>query len=243
MALNQPLFRLEAAQRALAKGHTLAEAHEMFDALLHLSSTQGEIHLYLGEWAEASEAFQQGFTLAEELGNLERQAGHRAGLALAARGQHNLEAATALLEDALTLIAERGYWHLRTRIQLWLAETLLLRGRIAKAEPHLEAALQTARAHGRMLLLMQGERLHARLLATHNNWLAANASFAKTLERASDLGLTLERARTQAAWGETLLRYSPGRHHGHALLTEARKAFAHQGARAELEALSVSVKL
>ncbi len=106
------LGRLAAAQQALAKGNTLAETYEMFSALLHLTSTQGEIHLYLGEWATASEAFRQGLTLAEELGNLERQAGHRAGLALAARGQHNLEASTALLEEALTLISGRGYWHL-----------------------------------------------------------------------------------------------------------------------------------
>src|SRR6266568_32845 len=84
------LGQLEAAQRALTKGKQLAETYEMSGALLHLYSTQGEIHLYLGEWAAASEAFQHGLTLAEELGNLERQAGYRAGLALVARGQNNL---------------------------------------------------------------------------------------------------------------------------------------------------------
>jgi DNA-binding SARP family transcriptional activator len=228
------LGRLAAAQQALAKGNTLAETYEMFSALLHLTSTQGEIQLYLGEWAAASAAFQQGLALAEELCNLERQAGHRAGLALAARGQHNLEAATALLAEALTLISGRGYWHLHTRIQLWLAETLLLREHITEAEPHLLAALQTAQAHGRRLLLMQGERLHARLLATRNNWHNANTLFAKTLECASDLNLSIEVARTQAAWGETLLRHSPGDNHGHALLAEARKVFAEHDARAEL---------
>jgi tetratricopeptide (TPR) repeat protein len=237
------LGRLAAAQQALAKGNTLAETYEMFSALLHLTSTQGEIQLYLGEWAAASAAFQQGLALAEELGNLERQAGHRAGLGLAARGQHNLEVATALLAEALTLISGRGYWHLHTRIQLWLAETLLLREHITEAEPHLLAALQTAQVHGRRLLLMQGERLHARLLAARNNWPAANALFNTTLERASNLGLSLEIARTQAAWGETLLRHSPGDNHGHALLAEARKAFAEHDARAELNALMVGMKL
>ena len=237
------LGRLAAAQQALAKGNTLAETYEMSSALLPLTSTQGEIQLYLGEWAAASAAFQQGLTLAEELGNLERQAGHRAGLGLAARGQHNLEVATTLLEVALTLIRGRGYWHLHTRIQLWLAETLLLREHITEAEPHILAALQTAQAHGRRLLLMQGERLHACLLATRNNWPAANALFTTMLERASNLGLSLEIARTQAIWGETLLRYSPGDNHGHALLMEARKVFTEHDARAELNALMVGMKL
>jgi DNA-binding SARP family transcriptional activator len=237
------LGRLAAAQQALAKGNTLAETYEMFSALLHLSSTQGEIHLYLGEWATASEAFRQGLTLAEELGNLERQAGHRAGLALAARGQHNLEASTALLEEALTIISGRGYWHLWTRIQLWLAETLLLRGRLVEAEPHLNAALEIAQGHGRTLLLMQGERLHARLLATHNAWHDSNTLFAKTLECASNLNLRLEIARTQAAWGESLLRHSPDHHNGHALLAEARKLFANYNARAELQAIALAMEL
>ena len=233
------LGQLAAAQQALAKGNTLAETYEMFSALLHLTSTQGEIQLYLGEWAAASAAFQQGLALAEELGNLERQAGHRAGLGLVARGQHNLEVATALLAEALTLISGRGYWHLHTRIQLWLAETLLLREHITEAEPYLLAALQTSQAHGRMLLLMQGERLHARLLATRNNWPAANALFTTTLERASNLSISLEIARTQAAWGEMTLRHSPGDNHGHALLAEARKVFAALDARAELGSTSL----
>jgi DNA-binding SARP family transcriptional activator len=237
------LGRLAAAQQALAKGNTLAETYEMFSALLHLTSTQGEIHLYLGEWAMASEAFRQGLTLAEELGNLERQAGHRAGLALAARGQHNLEASTALLEEALTIISGRGYWHLWTRIQLWLAETLLLRGRLVEAEPHLNAALEIAQGHGRTLLLMQGERLHARLLATHNAWHDSNTLFAKTLEWAFNLNLSLEIARTQAAWGETLLRHSPDHHNGQALLAEARKLFANYNARAELQAIALAMEL
>src|SRR5438477_9854893 len=97
---------------------------------------RGEISLYLGEWTEASEAFRHGLALAEELGNLERQAGYRAGLALVARGQGDLEGATALLEEALMLITERGFWHLRTRILLWLAETLLLRGHLHGTELH-----------------------------------------------------------------------------------------------------------
>ena len=234
------LGHLEAAQRALAKGRQLAETYEMSGALLHLYSTQGEIHLYLGEWAAASEAFQHGLTLAEELGNLERQAGYRAGLALVARGQNDLEAATTLLEEALTLISEQGYCHLWTRIQLWLAETLLLREHDNEAESHLNAALEMAQAHSRVLLLLQGERLHARLLATRNDWPAANALFVRALDRASSLGLSLEIARTKAAWGETALLHALTLHNGHTLVAEARKALAAHEARAELNVLTVA---
>ena len=154
---------VEAAQKALVRGYAIAESHEMFGALLHLASTRGEIFLYLHEWAEAWTTFQHGLALAEELNNLERQAGFRAGLALAARGQGRLQDATRLLEEALLLISERGYWHLRTRLQLWLAETLLLAGRRDEARLHLDAALTTAREHGRAHLLARGERLMASL--------------------------------------------------------------------------------
>src|SRR6266581_4212811 len=231
-----------AAQRGLTKGKQLAETYEMSGALLHLYSTQGEIHLYLGEWAAASEAFQHGLTLAEELGNLERQAGYRAGLALAARGQNNLDAATTLLEEALTLITERGYRHLWTRLQLWLAETLLLCGHDNKAEFHLNAALEMAQAPGRILLLLQGERLHARILATRNDWPAADALFTRALDRASSLGHSLEIGRTKAAWGEMALLHAQTLHDGHALLAEARKILAAHDARAELDALMVALK-
>jgi len=235
------LGHLKAARHALAKGRQLAETYEMSGALLHLYSTQGEIHLYLGEWAAAAEAFQHGLMLAEELGNLERQAGYRAGLALVARGQNDLEAATTLLEEALTLISGQGYCHLWTRIQLWLAETLLLRKYHNEAESHLNAALEMAQAQSRMLLLLQGERLHARLLAARNEWPAANALFARALDRASSLGLSLEIARSKAAWGETAILHAQTPNDGYTLVAEAREALIAHEAGAELDVLMVAV--
>jgi tetratricopeptide (TPR) repeat protein len=216
---------------------TLAERHEMFGALLHLYSTRGEISLYLGEWAEAAGRFQHGLSLAEELGNLERQAGYRAGLALVARGQGDPEGATRLLEEALSLITERGFWHLHTRIQLWLVETLLLCGPLKEAESGLNTALATAKVQGRVLLHLQGERLHAQLLAARGNWSAANTNFAQTLEEAAGLNLPLEVARTQAAWGEAALRYAQPPHNAHDLLSKARKTFTAYKAQAELKAV------
>jgi ATP/maltotriose-dependent transcriptional regulator MalT len=233
LLLGQP----EAARRALAQGQQLAEAHELLGALLHLLSTQGEIHLYLGEWAAATECFQRGLMLAEDLGHLERQAGYRAGLALAARGQNDLERARTLLEEALALITDKGYWHLRTRLLLWLAETLLLDDRLDEAEPHLDAALETCRAQGRVLLCMQAERLCARALAARRVWSDADTLFAGLMERADKLSLPLERARTQAAWGEALLFAGSSAQEGRILLGEARKTLEAHQARAELAAL------
>jgi tetratricopeptide (TPR) repeat protein len=231
--------RIEHAQQAIKQARELAETYELLGALLHIFSTQGEIHLYLGEWAAATELFQHGLALAEELGNLERQAGYRAGLALAARGQNDFERATTLLEEALMLLVDRGYWHLRTRIQLWLAEMLLFRGRIAEAEPHIEEALSIAKEHGRLLLQLQGERLHARILAAQGDWPGANALFTETFERVSRLDIPLEVARTQVAWGETAHLYSSATHDEYALLVAARQTFAAHDAYGELQALAV----
>jgi len=159
------LGQVEAAQRAVTQGIKTAEHYDLLAALLHLYSTQGEIHLHLKEWQSADEAFHRGLALAEELGSLERQAGYRAGLALVARGRKDFDTAQHLLEEALALIAEQGYWHLRTRLQLWLAETLFEKARYDDARQLLNEALEVARAQQRTLLVEEGERLYARLLS------------------------------------------------------------------------------
>ena len=124
--------------------------------------------------------------------------------------------------------------------QLWLAETLLLREHDNEAESHLNAALEMAQAHSRVLLLLQGERLHARLLATRNDWPAANALFARALDRASSLGLSLEIARSKAAWGEMALLHAQAPNNGYTLVAEAREALKAHEAGAELEVLMVT---
>jgi len=157
------LGRVEAAQGSVVQGIKIAEAYELLAALLHLYSTRGEIYLHLNQWSEAEESFQSGLALAEELGSLERQAGYRGGLALVARGKRDFDTARQLLEEALALIAEQGYWHLRTRLQLWLAETHLDLARYNDAEKLLNEAMQVARSQQRTLLVEQGERLRAKL--------------------------------------------------------------------------------
>ena len=235
------LGQLEAARRYADLGVKLAESYEMLGVLLYLYSTQGEIHLYQAEWAAATEMFQRGLSLAEELNHLERQAGYRAGLALAACGLNDLDRAVALFEEGLALIAGQGYWHLRARIQIWLAETLLAREQIMAAQPHLEAASATARQHGRILLLIQAERVRARLFAANGDWPGANALFAEIARQTQELDLVIELARTQAAWGEAMLRYSPVPDQADPLLAEARSTFAAYHARADLESLPHSL--
>jgi tetratricopeptide (TPR) repeat protein len=159
------LGRVEAAQGSVAQGIKIAEAYDLLAALLHLYSTRGEIYLHLGQWNEAEASFQSGLVLAEELGSLERQAGYRGGLALAARGKKDFETAQHLLEEALALIAEQGYWHLRTRLQLWLAETFFELARYDEAGNLLDEAMEIARSQQRTLLVEQGERLHAKMLS------------------------------------------------------------------------------
>lgn len=233
---------LEDARRALTTGRNLAERYELYGALMHLSSTRGELHLYLGEWQAAAEAFHSSLAQAEELRNIERQAGNRAGLALAERGQGHVEGALTLLEEALTLIAEQGFWHVRTRIQLWLTETLLASKNTDEAQSHLATALTTARSHHRTLLLLQGERLSACLLAERGDWHAANMLFSQVLARSSDLRLPLETARTQAAWGQALIHSAPLPHNGPLLLSQARKIFAAHDALADLRAIVDTVR-
>ena len=228
------LGKIDDAQKAVADGLKVAETHDLMTALLHLYSTDGEIHLYLAEWEKAQESFQRGLAIAEDLGSLERQAGYRGGLALAARGRNDFDTTVRLLKEALALIAGQGYWHLHTRLQLWLAETMYQQENYEEALPLVEAAINTARAHRRTLLLIEGECLRAGLLAQAGNWPTANALFTDAMESATSLGLPLEIARVQLAWGEAMLHHSKTPEHGEELITAGRTVLADHSALADL---------
>lgn len=230
----------KAAQRALDQGQQLAEKHELLGALLHLTSTQGEIHLYAAEWDSAHQAFQWGLALAEELGNIERQAGYRAGLALVARGQRDLPSAIGALEEALLLIHGRGFWHLRTRIQLWLAESYLQTHQIAQARQQTTALLESTQLHGRTLLSLHGLRLQASVLAASGRWDHAEACFSNAVAQATQLDLPLEIARSQAAWGRALAHNPSDAPRGVSLVREAEQIFTAHQAIAELQGLQAA---
>jgi DNA-binding SARP family transcriptional activator/predicted ATPase len=236
------LGELEAAKASLAEGRRIAETYELLGALLHLSSTQGELHLYAGEWRAATEAFSQGLALAEELGNLERQAGYRGGLALCARCQGRLEEATALLEEALALIDEYGYHHLRTRLQLWLAEVWLLRAQPVAAAPYLEAALTTAQRQQRRLLAMRATALWAWYRAACGAWEEAERRFHEAARQAEELELPLEQARIQVLQSQAALQAGSSVQHEKArvLLQEAQGTLEKYQARGELAQLPLA---
>ena len=159
------LGRVNEARQSVSQGIKIAETYDLLAALLHLYSTKGEIFLYLEDWQEAEESFRRGLALAEELSSLERQAGYRGGLALVARGRKDFAGARHLLEEALNLIVDQGYLHLRTRLQLWLAETLFEQADYEEASHLLDEVLSVARAQKRALLVEQGVDLQNRLLA------------------------------------------------------------------------------
>jgi len=232
------LGKVEAAQQSINQGVKVAENYDLLAALLHLYSTKGEIHLYLGEWREAEESFRNGLLIAEDLGSLERQAGYRGGLALVAHGRNDLNSSISLIGEALVLIDGQGYWHLHTRLQLWLAQMLFEQSRLTEATMPLDEALAFARAHNRTLLLVQGERLRANILAANGDWPAANTLFAETCDIASGLGLPLEIARVQAAWGKAALRFSSVHEEGRALIAAARTILVAHNSRADLSTLT-----
>jgi hypothetical protein len=159
-------------------------------------------------------------------------------LALVARGHNDLDRSISLIREALALIEGQGYWHLHTRLQLWLAEMLFEQSRFIEAAKPLEEALAFARAHRRTLLLVQGERLRANLLAANGEWPAANQLFAETLDIASSLGLPLEIARVQAAWGKAALQYSSAPEEGRALIATARTILVAHNSRSDLSTLT-----
>ncbi len=228
------LGNIDDAQKAVADGLKVAETHDLMTALLHLYSTDGEIHLYLAEWEKAQESFQHGLTIAEDLGSLERQAGYRGGLALAARGRNDFDTTVRLLKEALALIAGQGYWHLHTRLQLWLAGTMYQQEHYKEALLLVDAAINTALSHRRILLLIEGECLRAGLLTRAGDWPTAVALFTDAMESAASLGLPLEIARVQLAWGKAMLHQSETLEQGEELITAGRTVLADHSALADL---------
>lgn len=230
------LGRPEIARAEAARGRAVAEEHGLNSVLLHLLSTESEIQLYAGSWGAATASCQHGLALAEELGNLERQAGYHAGLARAAAGRGHHRAAIAGLERALDLIAGHGFWHLRTRMLLWLAESALASD-LAAADASLDMALSLARGQRRQLLLLHAERLQALRLAAGGQPALAQARLIGLLERAAETGLSVEVARTRAALAQVLLQHTPASQAGLDMLDEAIRGLAAHGAHAERAAL------
>jgi DNA-binding SARP family transcriptional activator len=229
------LGRPEETATALARGQALAERHSLSSVLLHLYSTETELQLYRGRWADAEAASCHGLALAERLGNYERQAGYRASLALAAAGQGRYHEAREQLERALGMLVGSTYWHLRTRILLWLAD-LALDHAPADVDAYLETAVTLARVQGRELMLLQAERLQARALALRDSS-AAQTWLVRQLDAVMLRNFGLEATRTRAALARVTIEHAPGSAAGLALFAQAQRELSSYGALAEAEAL------
>jgi hypothetical protein len=233
------LGRPDAARNALAQGRALAEQHGLITALLHIFSTESEIHLYGGQWDEAEACSSAGLVIAERLGNLERQAGYRASLARVAMGRGEFATAYQELEAALAMIKNHTFWHLRTRLLLWLAELALI-NEPETASAYLETAYTLARTQQRQLLLWQAERLQALQLA-YRDPPQAQARLLRQLEHVTLLDMGLEMARTRATLAHLMLQHSPSSSTAHTLLHTALDELSAYGARAEVAALRAYV--
>ncbi len=229
------LGRLDDARTELERGRTIAEQHDLSAVLLHLLSTESEIYLYTGNWEAAEVTIQHGQALAESLGNLERQAGYRAALGLVAAGRGRYSEAREQLEAALTMIANHTFWHMRTRLLLWLAE-LSLTYEPHAANPYLDTALTLARTQRRRLLQIQAERLQAIYLA-HRDLAAAQARLLELLDQAAALDLPLDVARTRATLARITLQHAPRSAAGLTLYETALRDLSSCGAQAEIAIL------
>lgn len=225
------------AWEALDRGRTIAERHGLLSVLLHLFSTESEIHLYAGNWDAAEVASRQGLAIADHLGNLERQAGYQAKLALIMAKRGQFDAARTQLEAALQVIAKRTYWHLRIRLLLWLAE-LELDQESERIGAYLDTALALARSQRRRLLLLQAERLLALHLARHDT-ATAQGRLLELIDQAAALDLPIEIARTRMALARVMLQHTPFSESGRALFETAQRDLIALGAYADAYSLSL----
>ncbi|MCS6940698.1 MAG: AAA family ATPase [Roseiflexus sp.] len=234
---NLLVGRLNDAREALDRGRAIAEHHGLLSVLLHLFSTESEICLYVGDWDHAEAACRQGLAIADSLGNLERQAGYQATLALIRAKHGQVDQARTQLEAALQTIAGRTYWHLRIRMLLWLAELLIVQ-ESEDTGACLDTALALARSQRRRLLLLHAERLYALHLARYDRT-AAQARLIELIDQAAALDIPLEIARTRAALARVILQHTPHSSSGRALLESARRDLSAFGALAEMRALAL----
>jgi len=131
---------LPMAREHIQIGMELSEAHDLFIPWQYLYSTRGEIALAQGQLNEAESFFNQALTEADKHNNLIQAANVRANLGLVARDRDDLDEALILLTDASKTVRDLSAPHLRTQIDLWLAETYLQRGEHTAAAEALKQA-------------------------------------------------------------------------------------------------------
>lgn len=131
---------LPTARQQIQIGMEMAQTHALFVHRQYLYSTRGEIALAQDRLQEAESFFNQALVEANRHDNRLQAANVRANLALVARARGDIDEALALLAQASKAVKELPAPHLRTKIDLWLAELYDHRGEGAAAAEALQRA-------------------------------------------------------------------------------------------------------
>lgn len=110
------------AQSHLTAGMELAVTYALHASELYLWSTQGEIALARGAWAEATAAFERALALAESHANPTFAANVQAHLGRVAQAQGDWAVAQRHLQAAQEAVAASTATYLQAQIDLWLAD-------------------------------------------------------------------------------------------------------------------------
>jgi tetratricopeptide (TPR) repeat protein len=161
---NQAYHRLlrgevEVAAAIITEALALAEEWGALSLQPYLLSTAGEVALAQDDVTTAVTRFQQGLTLATQLGIPERIAGITANLGLAALRRGETTCAVHYLSAALAQADTLGARHLAAQIRIWLAP-LLPPG---EARTLLAEAQEIAEIGGRRRLLAAIEQVRTTL--------------------------------------------------------------------------------
>jgi tetratricopeptide (TPR) repeat protein len=154
---------LAPAKKHIQIGMELAEAHALFIPWQYLYSTRGEIALAEGQLDEAETCFKRALAEAEKHDNQIQAANIRANLGLVARERGDSDEALMLLTDAAKAVDDLTTPHLRTQIDLWLAELYLQRGERAAAAAALKQAQTRLAGSERKGLVAWAARVQAEL--------------------------------------------------------------------------------
>jgi DNA-binding SARP family transcriptional activator len=157
---------LTGARASAEEGLALATRWELSVPLQYLYSTRGELALADGALDEAAEWLGRGLAEALRQGNGEQAANCRALLALVARRRGDLDGAVLELEATRSALADSAGQHLRSKLDLWLAETYLERGERAAAAQALSRAEPRLAGSNRRQLQEWAARLRQELAQT-----------------------------------------------------------------------------
>ena len=154
---------LVAARQYIDEGFALAQTHAMKLPLQYLYSTRGQIALAEKNWNAATNWFTRALEASQEHDNREQVADDKMNLAIAARGQGELDNALALLEQARQQAQALNAQHVQVQIDLRLAELYWERGERTAADESLTRAEEQLKDASRARLILWAKQLRETL--------------------------------------------------------------------------------